>query len=483
MNRAVRNGFWGGFSYLTAAITGVICSILIVRSLTPQGYGEFSYYLWLAGLFAMMGTLSLPVTITKVTSELIGNQLPDEANTLSNWVMLAVFFLNLALTIGLVAIAFTNPYPRRIYLFEIAFIPIANGVAAISRSSWMGREQYKPLSIIGIVATITQLGIVVFAYGNQSRISGYIAASVSVYMVQMVLLLIFSIKQKTLVFNSYLDRRPNKNALKVFAGFAYPAAIFTILEAIVWQRSEIFFLERMSSIEQVGFYNLAYTVFATLMLLGWALVNGFLPAISRDYGARAWEKIHKKIAQGAMIAVIYAIPLWLGGLVTLPQLIPLIFSHKMDASISVVQILFFGMLPGVLSGMLNLTLSAIGGIWAVVKIGIVVSIINILLAIFLIPHYGANGAAIANTSALLTYTLLLITVLAFQYRIYLPWGPMMGICLIGILTTFLLPVFIQTIISGYAGLLIAIGIASSSYIALIWRFDYLKRISISAPSI
>src|SRR5581483_3031186 len=116
---AIRNGLWNGLSNVVGAVTGLIGSILIVRSLTPVTYGAFSYYVWLAGILAVVGTLALPEAITKITSELRGERRHIEARALSRWVAIAVFGANLLLSASVCVAALNQPPAQRQFLLVI----------------------------------------------------------------------------------------------------------------------------------------------------------------------------------------------------------------------------------------------------------------------------------------------------------------------------------------------------------------------------
>ncbi|MDQ4078978.1 MAG: MATE family efflux transporter, partial [Chloroflexota bacterium] len=155
----------------------------------------------------------------------------------------------------------------------------------------------------------------------------------------------------------------------------------------------------MSSFEQVGVYAVAYTTAAISMVLGWALVNGFHPAISEDFGAGEWSRIREKVRQGVLLAALYAVPVTFGSWATLNGLFVAMYGAKVLPSVPVAYVLFAGLLPGVMGSMLGIMVSAVGGIWLHVRLGLVMSVVNVALAMVLIPREGALGAAVANTSA------------------------------------------------------------------------------------
>jgi O-antigen/teichoic acid export membrane protein len=253
-----------------------------------------------------------------------------------------------------------------------------------------------------------------------------------------------------------------------------PATLSQIFAVIVWERSEVFFLERFSSIEQVGIYGVAYTMLTMSMYLGWALVNGFFPAISRDFGAGAWERVRTKFQQAAVLATLFAVPLSLGAWVTLERIIVLLYGSKMLPAVPVAQILMAGLLPAVFASVLGLAITAVGGIWLHVRMGFLMSALNIALAIALIPHYGAIGAALSNTLSQCIHVSILVVLVHRRYGMKLPAHSMAQVIAVGLMTTFIAPLIIQSMIPGTVGLLAALLIAGCSYALSIWLLGFFQ---------
>src|SRR5262249_33044625 len=110
---AVRNGLWNAAATVVGGLAGLAGSILVVRSLTPEAYGSFSYYLWLTGTLAILGTLSFPEGLTKVTSELRGQRLYLQANSLARCVIASLLAVNLVIGLGVLVWSLESAQPQR----------------------------------------------------------------------------------------------------------------------------------------------------------------------------------------------------------------------------------------------------------------------------------------------------------------------------------------------------------------------------------
>ncbi|MBE2234072.1 MAG: oligosaccharide flippase family protein [Anaerolinea sp.] len=472
---AIRNGLWNGLANAVGVVTGILGSMLVVRSLTPVEYGQFSYYIWLASILGTLGALSLPNAVTKITSELRGEGRAAEARDLAIWVALIIVLVNLVLAGGLVIAARAQPLPQQRYLLMIALVLIPNGLNAVLRSTLWGKQIYRPVTAAIVLALVVQLALTAAAYALNLGVSGYVAAMLLSIVFQAAVLAGFVWLQgrHTRAATRFAPHKLHSGVWRRYAAFAFPLTFVLFFELVVWQRSEIFFLERLSTLEQVGYYNLAFTFFGMFLALGWALVNGYYPALSQDYGARDWRQVQHKVRQGMVFAALFSLPIACGGWATAPQLITLLYGASMEPAIPVARVLLLGLVPGTMAALAGLTVSAVGGVWIHVRIGAVLALINIALDIALIPRYGAVGAAAANTATQALNTILLMIILRQTYNVHLPRKALASLITVGVGATLLIPLAVQHWIPGLAGLAAAVLLSALAYLGAIWKLGYL----------
>jgi O-antigen/teichoic acid export membrane protein len=454
------------------SLTAIVASILVVRTFSPEQYGTYSYYLWLAGIVIGIGTLAFPLALTKITSELIGENEEREAGALSFSILLLVLLINVVIVSIILFLAMTRTMPERAYLMIIAAAVIPHSMSGIGLSILWGRQRYKPVAVTLLISCAVQMTLIAIAFLNSWSIAGFLVATLSLTFVHSLGLLLIVITESKR-FLSLQFRLPSRRTARRYGAFVAPATLSQLITIIVWERSEVFFLERLSTITQVGVYSLAYTTVAILLTLGWSLINGYYPAISNDFGARKWSGIQHKFSQGVTVAVIYAVPLTFGGLVTLERLFLGLYGEKMLASVPVAQLLFIGLVPGVAGGMLGIAIGAIGGMWLLVRMGSLVAVANIVLAIVLIPSYGAVGAALANTGSQFVHVCLLLVVISWRYQLSLPWRSLGSIVLLGFATTFALPLGVESWVNGIVGLGAAIVLGGFAYAMGLWLMGHI----------
>ena len=469
----VRNGLWSSLASLTGAIAGLIGSVVIVRGLTSEEYGSFSYYLWLGGILSTACTLALPNALTKIRSELRGERNDEQAGALSGLVVLALISINAVAALIVLARSFAAQPPESTYQLVIAAVLIPLALTSALRSHLWADQRYRPVSIVSIIGTLIHLALIGVAVWRHWHVTGYLAAAFALNAVQCVGLLAVAKVRRPSLHRPKL-RLPESPILRRYLTFALPAALVQITDQLIWQRIGVFFLERYSTLEQVGYYSLAYTSFSLFLMLGWALIQGFYPAISHDFGAGDWNGVRRRLRQATIIATLYAAPISLGGVATLPILLPLVYGEKVGPAIPVAQILFLGLLPGVVTAVFGLTISAIGGIWLHVRLGIISATVSVIANLILVPRLGAVGGAMANTLAQLTTATLLLSSAYYFYRLELPWRRTATVLALGIVSSLLLPTLIQEAMPDVWGLLLSVGAAAALYAVLTWRLGYLR---------
>ena len=461
MSRAVINGLWNSLGTITTIGVGIFISIFVVRSLNDEAlYGQLSYYLWLAGLVTALGILGLPPALTRFTAELRGQGKQGEATALGRWVGIFMLGVNSLIGVGFLIAALRADPAIRTYLLLIALVPSFNALGRAISSSFTGRENYRPAVFATVAASLVQLALILASYLQDWGVYGYFFALISPNIVTTLFLLAAAYRAR--------DSWERHVALtwqtvRRFASYSLPVTLQLVLDSIIWQRSEVFFLERFNTIEAVGFYSLVYTLVAMFIALGWSLVNGYFPAISYDYGAGNWEQIRSKINQALVLSASFTVPLTFGGLVTLPELIRLLYGENWLVVVPAGRILFLSLLPAVAAGVFGLTIGAVNRPWALIPLTIAVTALNLVLDFLLIPNGGAVGAAIANTAAQASFALLAFWIIWRLTRAVPDWRTLGGIVAISAVTTLLLPLAVLQLFSGLLGLVIAIPLAGATY--------------------
>ncbi|MDQ4078979.1 MAG: oligosaccharide flippase family protein [Chloroflexota bacterium] len=232
---AVRNGLWNALSTGFAGVTGLLGSVLVVRSLPSSDYGVFSYYLWLASIAVAVATLALPISLTKVTSELIGQGDDGEASALSVSVILGVLALGTLITLGFLIWAFSASSSQRIFLLIIAAVMVPHSVTPVLLSVLWGRQRYKPVAIMLLVASCWQLALIGLAFREGWGSAGFVVAILSGNVVNAAGLCLVLARGRDAIYRSWREfRLPRQSTQRRFVAFLVPATFSQLFTVVVW---------------------------------------------------------------------------------------------------------------------------------------------------------------------------------------------------------------------------------------------------------
>ncbi|OGO22506.1 MAG: hypothetical protein A2144_10715 [Chloroflexi bacterium RBG_16_50_9] len=158
------------------------------------------------------------------------------------------------------------------------------------------------------------------------------------------------------------------------------------------------FLGMYRPIAEVGFYNMAYKIPSTAIeSVPFVLGGTLLPAISEQFGRSEMEKIRAIYRYAARYLMMLSFPLAIGGIALAKPIITLLYGTEYAPAILLMQIVF---IPFAMRGLMHSVSSVIYGIKEpsfVLKTGSVLIVLSIGLNLWLIPQYGAIGAAIATS--------------------------------------------------------------------------------------
>lgn len=463
LSLAVRNGLWNSLGVVASTTVGIAVSVVVAQTIADEAtYGRLNYFLWLAGLLTTLGILGVPQALTRFTADLRGREQPEQAHALGRWVTRNLVAFNLLVSLALLLWALFMPQQTRGYVLVVALLPALNAWGRVLASRLTGREHYRPAAIATVAAALMQLALVVLAWVQGWGAPGYFVALVSPNVVTVLVLLWLGRGGRGAAVAT--NTRIEAGLLRRFLLFTLPITLQLLLDAVVWQRSEVFFLERFASLEQIGFYSMAYTLTAMIMGLGWALINGYFPAIARDHGAGRSDLVRDKIQQAIVLALVFAVPFTFGGLATISQLLALVYGERWLPAVPAAQVLLLGLAPGVIAGVFGLTVAAIDRPWSLLPLSGLVAVLNIVLDLVLIPRYGALGAALANSAAQIGFMLAAWFVLRRLTGMSPPLRALGTVPLLGAVATYGLPLLLLPLLPGAAGLLLAIVVAAVAYL-------------------
>lgn len=180
--------------------------------------------------------------------------------------------------------------------------------------------------------------------------------------------------------------------------YARACLTMSLLDAIVWQRSELFFLGYFSTPAAAGQYHIAHGLAGTAMkAVPGALIPLLVPAMAR---ARSPDELAMTYRSATRWMAILAIPVATGVCLVSGSLVALLCGPGYGGVAPLLSALAVcNAAVMVLGYPASSVLYAAGGERVIARVGMAVAALNLMLALALIPPLGAPGAALANALA------------------------------------------------------------------------------------
>lgn len=406
VKRVAKNTLWLTLAEIGAKGLGFVFAIIVARYLGPEDFGKYAFAISFVTLFSVLAEFGMrPLLVREVARN---NQLAEKylANfmTLKIWLTLVLF--------GAVALALWI-YGTPLDLFILTMVATVeigiNGFSEIFRGIFQAFERMKYettsrtlnkfLVLVGAIAVII-LGLRTLSIMIVLLLSGIVTVIYTVVVCQ----------RHFVKIKLAFDKVFIKEALKQSALFAI-TSVFTS----IYFKIDSVMLEKMSSIAEVGYYNTAYELVFAFMFVPTVFSAAVYPVFSRFFKENP-GKIQALVARFAKYYFLSAIALVTFLMLLGAPLIKLFFGVQYEPSIILFQqlavVLLFVFLNYLGGTLLNASNKQVVSTWA----SSVCAAVNVGLNWWLIPIYGASGAAVATiiTEAILC----LITFVYIDRRLY-----------------------------------------------------------------
>lgn len=380
---------------------GVLTSVLTARTLGVAGRGEYFYIVTLAGLATQFGNLGLASSNTYALAK--DNSLLPRLAANSFWV---------ALVVGVLAacgILIFESAKNELHWIEdpvwLLIIMVPTMLYGLLASNlFIGMSLIRQYNFFQLASTAFQLGGVAVAASMVWRVDAFLLVSALTGLVAACLLVVMLSRLHPLSWQFDLQLfRSNIG----YSGRAY----FATLLGYGVSRTGVLLLERYSGVTEIGIYSVAIQFVDVLMIVPATVALVLFPNLLKEQLKNRFARTIRATGQIALVMAIFCV---LTGFFA-SWIVPTLFG---EAFVPAVRVLWW-MLPGVfflsLANIVSQYLATKGiplaNVWAWVA-GLV-----FLLATssYLIPHWGATGAAVSLTT---TYIFLAIILIMLAYRHY-----------------------------------------------------------------
>ncbi len=461
-SRILHNSFWFGLETVLEAVVFLGTSIAVARYLGPEKLGYFSYINFFVLTITRTSGTGLASATRKYMAEFLALDQPGIARAVYRLAFRYQLAGAVAITVlGLAAVwLFGDPKFR--IMSSLLILAVTPGVM-----SWVPAQANQAFEDVS-KNTLSAFGYIA-AYGIVILLTihfhwdlvGVASATLIGRSVEVVLRSVpLNAKLRTLP----LAPLPSEVARRI-RDYCIQAIGVQLIMSVVWDRSEIMFLKYFSSLEQIAFYSVSFGLANNLLLIprtfGAATGITLMVESTRDPA-----RINNIVRNACRYLLLVVFPVHLGAAAITKGAIGLAYGPKYAGAVPVVIIAALLSMPRAFQEISEVLMKAADRQKRLLVWLTLTGVVNIALDWYLIPRYGAVGAAWGNGLSQ-TFGIVLVWQQAsalFHYSF--PTATALRLFFAGIVMA-AIAFFIDRSIPGWYGVVAAIAAAVPTYLLLV----------------
>lgn len=397
--KVISNSFWSILNTVLTFATGIILSVLVARFLGPEKTGVYSYFIWLTNIFLLVAGFGGNITIVKYVAEFLSKkEFSKTAFFLRRIFSIQILFALLLTSAVLIlnspfkVISWESNTQNYLLIILLALFPLL--LVTSSSSILQGAQKYQTILKANIFVNILTVGAIFATLVLTGSVLYLLSTHLVIYLFSSTIY--FFLTKKYLLGPS---AKAGSNKFKEIFSYSGSIYLITLLDAVIWQKSEIFFLGFFSQSSEIAFYSIAYGL-ANMVIL--VIANSFNSALVPVFSQLKVKGENLRIKTGYLrttkLLSIIMVPVATGLLVLSPRLISLVYGPAYLASSTIFSILVIPVTLAAIAGSGSALIYSLNKQWFIIRWGVPLAIINIVLDFLLIPSFGGLGAAFANST-------------------------------------------------------------------------------------
>ena len=392
-----RNSLWSGVDLAFSFVTTLVTSVLVARAMGPAKLGYYSYVLWLVQMTFLLASLGVPAATRKYLAEYMGrgqDQVVGGIIRLSLRVQAtsALAIIGIGLALSLTAL----PPEHRTYtqLAILSLLP-AMLLAVPSAINW-AQGDFAPNTISSIAASTVHVIAVLASLALGLDLPGLAAAMLLSRVVDCTLRFALLRRRWPALWALVADHTALPGDLRArIVRFGAQSTALLILDLVVWNRSEVFFLKALCDIRAVAFFSLAFGLVAAVKQLAEPIAWAASPTLMKTQ-ARAPREGARLTGEFLRYLALLAVPATLGLAALSAALVRTLYGPAYSPAIPVVVVATLLSLPSTLSSPAHYHIAAADAQSFLVKWLILCAAITLGLDYWLVDRWCALGGAVAN---------------------------------------------------------------------------------------
>jgi O-antigen/teichoic acid export membrane protein len=465
-----RNSAFGLAAQFVVKLLSLAFSVLIVRHLGAQAYGQYAAVLAFGGMFVFLSDLGLsPYTVREVARWRDASDGMTRIRTLYSNVLILRFALSLLAAALLVVTAWLTGRP------PIMIGAIALGALGLIMYSLQGASEamlsgFERLDLVAGVRVFYQMIFVLAGAALLWIGLGYYGL---IFANLLGIAFITAICWRAAKQQAILPGRATIGSWPALLRASIPFGLIGFTLGLSYKFDSVLLNIFRGDVE-TGYYNAAYNLVFSTVVISNVINTSLYPSLARQ-AARAPQMLPAIYERALRYLLLFALPIAVGGSVLASQIIPFLFSAAYLPAVQALQVVVWVIPLMFASEFLGYVILIGGAERAAARAVVASTSINVLVNLLVVPRYGFLGAAVMTV---LTEAVLVgqyIWMLRAQMR-QVNWGqalvrPLLAALLMGGLALGLrgLPLLLNVAISSlvYLGLLLLLGVVGRDELSFV----------------
>jgi O-antigen/teichoic acid export membrane protein len=375
---------------------------IVARSLGPAKMGQYAFALWLANTMGVFVNHGVGALLMKYLAEYFGKgDLAVAKAMVRLGFRVQITFLVLLGSVSAIYVMWRVPEGQRLFTSLVLATMLPGLLSIVPTMTNVAAEDFAANIIPAVTSTLMQpLGIVLalgWQWGPHTlvprlELTGLAAGYLCCKTVDVGMRLWFFRTR----FPAGLPHVSVPAELKVrMWSFFWHSSALLVLDLIVWERSEVFFLKEFSTKVQLAFYNTGFQFSGILMTLPSAFAGAANASLMVERGRNPAAMNRAAVAMIRYMALM-VLPMTVGLAALSGPVIRIVYGFRYIDAIPVFGLMTLMVIPKALVGPAQWVLRAVEKQQFMVRWMIVASVVTLTVDYLLIQLYGAMGAAWGN---------------------------------------------------------------------------------------
>lgn len=182
-----------------------------------------------------------------------------------------------------------------------------------------------------------------------------------------------------------------------------------VIAQVVVRRSEFFILDRFSTESEIAMYSIAFMLVAVATSIPQSLGSSVMPEVARSAGAGDYEGLNFHLGRALRVTALFSLPLAGAMIAVGPDLVSLVYGEDYRRAGYLTAFAAVGVLTLPVLSLCQEYWSGRGQLKPVLLAGAAAAVVDIVVALALIPSHGAAGAVTAKLCGQFALGAMLVT--------------------------------------------------------------------------